>query len=102
MTWVFLCITLGATGFLIFIIIDYLRVAGSLRPKVELVQREIQVGELRIENERKAIQATKEASEVLQKEIDELEKELHALAVKVEEYQQRERRRNPTKFRLEE
>ena len=102
MTWVYLAISIGAAGFLIWIVIDYLNASAGLKPKADLARQEIRECEMRIQAEQNATNATKEGVEVLQKEIGELEKELNDLSKKVEEYRARERRRKPTKFKLEE
>ena len=64
-------------------------------------RQEIRECEMRIESEQAATDATKQEVEGLQKEIGDLEKELTEIGKKVEEYRQRERRRKPTKFKLE-
>ena len=102
MAWVYISIAIGAAGFLVWIIVDYLNASSSLRPKADLARQEIRECELRIESEQSATGSTKHEVEELQKEIGELEKELTEISKKVEEYRQRERRRKPTKFRLEE
>ena len=51
MAWVFICIAAGAAGFLVFIIVDYVRVTADLRPKVDMAKREIKAGQTRIEQE---------------------------------------------------
>ena len=102
MTWVYLAISIGAAGFLVWIVIDYLNASSGLKPKADLARQEIRECELRIETEQSATNSTKEGVETLQKEIGDLEKELNELTKKVEEYRQREKRRKPTKFKLEE
>ncbi len=101
MAWVYLSIAIGAAGFLVWIVIDYFNAASSLRPKTELARQEIRQYQLRIESERTASEAARLEVETLQKEIADLEKMLKESIRKVEEFQQRERRRKPTKFRLE-
>ena len=66
-----------------------------------MARQEIRECEMRIETEQAATDVTKQEVEGLQKEIGELEKELTEIGKKVEEYRQRERRRKPTKFKLE-
>ena len=102
MTWVYLTISIGAAGFLIWIIIDYLNASSGLKPKADLAKQEIRECEARIEGEQSATNSTKEGVETLQKEIGELEKEMGELAKRVEEFRQKEKRRKPTKFKLEE
>lgn len=102
MTWVYLTISIGAAGFLIWIIIDYLNASSGLKPKADLARQEIRECEMRIENEQSTTNSTKEGVEVLQKEIGDLEKELVELGKKVEEHRQKEKRRKPTKFKLDE
>ena len=102
MAWVYVTIALGAAGFLVWIIVDYLNSSSALKPKADLARQEIRQCEMKIETEETAANTTKEAVEALQKEIGEMEKELAETGKKVEEYRQRERRRKPTKFKLEE
>lgn len=102
MAWVFICIAAGAAGFLVWIIVDYLKVSSGLKPKAYLARQEIRECEMRIEGEQSATNTAKQAVEVLTKEIEELEKELVELQKKVDEYQEKEKRRKPTKFKLEE
>ena len=102
MAWVFISIAGGAAAFLAFIIIDYLKVSSGLRPKADMAKAEIRECESRIEGEQSATTETKESVASLQKEIEELEKELGELGKKVNEYKEREKRRKPTKFKLEE
>ena len=102
MAWVFISIAVGAAAFLAFIIIDYLKVSSGLKPKADMAKAEIRECENRIETEQATTKETKEAVEDLQKEIVELEKELGELGKKVNEYREREKRRKPTKFKLEE
>ena len=101
MAWVYIAIAAGAAGFLVWIIIDYLNVSSGLKPKAELAKQEIRECEMRIESEKAATDLAKQEVEGLQKEIAELEKELNDIGKKVEEYRQRERRRKPTKFKLD-
>ncbi len=102
MAWVFISIAVGAAGFLVFIVIDYLKVSAGLKPKANLAKAEIRECENKIEAEQGATNDTKEAVSALQKEIEELEKELGELTKKVEEYREREKRRKPTRFQLDE
>ena len=101
MAWVYISIAVGAAGFLIWIIIDYLNASSGQKPKADMARQEIRECEMRIESEQAAIDATKQEVEGLQKEIGDLEKELTEIGKEVEEYRQRERRRKPTKFKLE-
>ncbi|MFH1566453.1 MAG: hypothetical protein ABIL09_00520 [Gemmatimonadota bacterium] len=102
MAWVFICIAVGAAAFLVFIILDYLKVSAGLKPKAQLAKAEIRECEAKIEAEQGATNETKDQVTGLQKEIEDLEKELVELGKKVEEYREREKRRKPTKFKLEE
>ena len=100
MAWVFICIAVGAAGFLVFIVIDYLKVSAGLKPKADLAKSEIRDCETKIQSEQNATKDTKDQVGSLQKEIEELEKELGELQKKVDEYREREKRRKPTKFKL--
>ena len=102
MAWVFISIAVGAAGFLVFIVIDYLKVSAGLKPKANMAKAEVRDCENKIESEQGAANATKEAVSSLQKEIRALEKELGELTKKVEEYREREKRRKPTRFQLDE
>jgi len=101
MALVYISIAIGAAGFLVWIIIDYLKVSSGLRPKAELAKQEIRQCEMSIESEQGTTDSIKQEVEDLQKEIVDLEKELKEIGKKVEEYRQRERRRKPTKFKLD-
>ena len=102
MAWVFISIAVGAAGFLVFIVVDYLKVSAGLKPKADLAKAEIRECENKIEAEQGATNDTKEAVGALQKEIEELEKELGELTKKVDEYREKEKRRKPTRFQLDE
>jgi len=102
MAWVYLVIAVGAAGFLVFIIIEYLNAAASLKPKADIARREIQEVELKIEREQVASHATIEEVEELKKEVEKMEKDLKATEKSIGQLQENERRRNPTKFRVEE
>jgi len=102
MTWVFVFISVGAAGFLILIIIDYLNASSWLKPKAEIARQEILECEMQIESEQTVTDATKQEVEGLQQEIGDLEKKLTEIGKKVKEYREHERRRNPTKIKLEE
>ena len=102
MAWVFICIAAGAAGFLVFIVIDYLKVTAGLKHKPDLAKAEIRECEAKIDAEQNATKDTKEQVAALQKEIEDLAKELTALEKTLDKYREREKRRKPTKFRLEE
>ena len=102
MAWVFISIAVGAGAFLVFIIIDYLKVSAGLKLKADLAKAEIRDCENKIEAEQGATKETKESVEELQKEIEVLEKELGELSKKVEDYREREKRRKPTRFQVDE
>ncbi len=101
MAWVYIAISVGAAGFLVWIIIDYLNASSGLKPRAELARQEIRECEMRIESEQSTANSTKQEVENLQKEIAEMEKELGEVQKKVEQFRARERRRKPTKFKLE-
>ena len=48
---VFLLIALGAAGFLIFLVMEYLKVSSSLKPRADLAKAEIRECDDRIESE---------------------------------------------------
>lgn len=102
MAWVFLFIAAGAVGFLVLILLEYLKTASSLKPKADLAKKEIQEYEARIQGEQTTTLSAQGTIESLQKEIDGLEKELKDLEKQAQEGRERERRRKPTKFKLEE
>lgn len=101
MTGVYLAISIGAAGFLIWIIIDYLNALSGLKPKVDQAKQEVQECHERIEVEQNATKDTNQDVELLQKEIGDLEKEMGELSKQVEQFRQKEKRRKPTKFKLE-
>ena len=41
MAWVYIAISVGAAGFLVWIIIDYLNASSGLKPRAELARQEI-------------------------------------------------------------
>jgi chromosome segregation ATPase len=77
-------------------------VSAGLKPKADLAKAEIRECESKIEAEQGATNETKESVEELQKEIEVLEKELGELGKKVEDYREREKRRKPTRFQVDE
>ena len=70
MAWVFICIAVGAASFLVFIVIDYLKLSGGTKPKADLAKAEIRECESKIEAEQNATKDTKEQVAALQKEIE--------------------------------
>ena len=102
MAIVYICIAIGAGMFLVWIIIDYLNAATALKPRVDVARQEISECEMRIESEQADTEATKMELGDLKQEIGDLEKELTEISRKGEEHRQRESRRKPTKFKLEE
>jgi hypothetical protein len=44
MAWVYIVIAIGAGGFLVWIVIEYLNAAASLKPKADIARREIRSG----------------------------------------------------------
>ncbi len=101
MAWVYICIAVGAAGFLIWIIIDYLNASSALKPKADMARQEIRECEMQIETEQSESATIKLDVEELKREIGELETELTDVSKKLEEYRERERRRKPTNFKLE-
>ncbi len=102
MAWVFLFISAGAVGFLVLILLEYLKTSATLKPKADLAKKEIEEYEARIQGEQSTTVSAQGLIENLQKEIETMEKELKELEKTAEEFRQRERRRKPTKFKLEE
>ncbi len=101
MAWVYISIAVGAAGFLIWIIIEFLKDSATIKPKVDRARLEIRECEMQIESEQAAAGETKQEVEELHFALGELEKELTETGKKVEEYRDRERRRKPTKFKVE-
>ena len=99
---VFLLIALGAAGFLIFLVMEYLKVSSSLKPRADLAKAEIRECDDRIESEQEITRRTKDEVAALTKEVEVLEKEVVGLGKKMEAYKDKEKRRKPTKFKLEE
>ena len=102
MSGVYLAIAIGAAGFLIWIILDYLKVYAGLKPKVDQANMEIQACQEQVEVEQVSTNEINQQVESVQKDIGALEKEIVELSKKVEKFRQREKRRKPTKFKLEE
>ena len=100
MAWVFICIAAGAAGFLVFIVIDYLKVTAGLKHKPDLAKAEIRECEAKIDAEQNATEDTKEQVAALQKEIEDLAKELTELGKTLDKYREREKRRKPTLFKV--
>lgn len=101
MAWFYIAIVTGLAGVLVWIIADYFKVFSGLKPEAQLAQKEIRECQMLIEDEQVATSNTKQEVENLQKEISDLEKELGDMQKKVEKVRARERRRKPTKFKLE-
>ena len=102
MTGVYLAISIGAAGFMIWLIIDCLNVFSGLKPKVDQAKQEARECQEQIEAEQSATKDTNQEVESLQKEIGDLEKEMGELSKQVEEFRQKEKRRKPNKLKLEE
>lgn len=101
MTWVYMALAVGSAGFLVWIVIEYLKGAASLKPKADIARREIKEIEIKIESEQVAVDSTNQEVEALKSEVAEIEKALKAGAGVIAKHQENERRRNPTKFRVE-
>ena len=100
MAWVFICIAAGAAGFLVFIVMVYLKVTAGLKHKPDLAKAEIRECEAKIDAEQNATKGTKKQVAALQKEIEDLEKELTELEKTLGKYREREKRRKPTLFKV--
>lgn len=102
MAWVFLFISVGAIGFLVLILLEYLKTSATMRPRAEMARKEIKEYEARIAGEQTGAASAQGSTEALQEEIKSLEKDLREAEKKMDEFRDRERRRKPTKFKLEE
>ncbi len=102
MAWVFLFIAAGAVGFLVLILLEYLKTSATMRPRAEMARKEIKEYEARIAGEQHGAVSAQGSTEELQNEIKQLEKDLREAEKKMDEFRDRERRRKPTKFKLEE
>jgi septal ring factor EnvC (AmiA/AmiB activator) len=102
MAWVFLFISVGAVGFLVLILLEYLKTTATMKPRAEMARKEIKEYESRIASEQGGAASAQGSTEQLQEEIKALEKELKEAEKKMDEFKDRERRRKPTKFKLEE
>lgn len=102
MAWVFLFISAGAIGFIVLILLEFLKTSTTMRPRAEMARKEIKEYETRIAGEQSGASSAQGSTEALQEEIKKLEKELKELEKKETEFRERERRRKPTKFKLEE
>lgn len=101
MAWVFLFIAVGAVGFLVLVLLEYLKTSATMRPRAEMARKEIKEYESRIAGEQTGVASAQGGTEALQEEIKNLEKDLKEAEKKMEEFKDRERRRKPTKFKLE-
>ena len=101
MAWVYIVIAIGSAGFLVWIIIEFLNASAALKPKADIAQREIKEIEIKIETEQVAVDSTKHEVEEFKKEVAALEKEIKDGEKALAKHQGNERRRNPTKFRVE-
>ena len=101
MTGVYLAISIGAAGFLIWIFIDYLRVFEGLKLKVDQVIEGIQACQAEDEVTQILTKDANQQVELLKKEIADLEKEIEELSKEVEHFRQQEKRRKPNKFKVE-
>ena len=93
MTGIYLAISIGAAGFLIWIIIDSLKVFSGLKPKVDQAKREAQEYQELIEAEQSVTKDTNQEVKLLRKEIGDLEKDLEELSKQVEQFSEKEKRR---------
>ena len=101
MTWVFICIAIGAASFLIWVIVDFYHAASRLKPQADLIGQEIRECEVQIELERSALEATKQEVDLLHREIGALDRDVSNTGKVLEKYRQRERRLKPTKFKVD-
>ncbi len=102
MSGVYLAIAIGAAGFLIWIILDYLKVYAGLKPKVDQANMEIQACQEQVEVEQVSTNEINQQVESVQKDIGALEKEIVELSKKVEQLKRRAERRMATKVKVEE
>ncbi|MGY8827204.1 MAG: hypothetical protein ACKVJG_25350 [Candidatus Latescibacterota bacterium] len=98
---VYITIAIGSAGFLAWVIMEYLNTSASLKPKADIARREIEEVELKIEREQVASESALQEVEVLKKEVADMEKELTSTETSIGQLQENERRRNPTKFKVE-
>ena len=101
MVWIYISISIGLAGLLVWIIIDYLNVSSGLKPKAQLARQEIRECEMRIKSEQVATNEAKQEIKILQQDISDLERELGNMQKRVKSVRASERRRKPTKFKLE-
>lgn len=102
MAWVFLFIAVGAVGFLVLVLLEYLKTSATMRPRAEMARKEIKEYESRIAGEQTGAASAQGSTEALQAEIKQLEKDLKELEKKGKEFKDREQRRKPTSFKLDE
>ncbi len=100
MTFVFIFIAIGAGVFLTMILLEYLKAFSALKPKADLASLEIRDCETKIEGETVELNAIKAEIEELQKEVADLEIKVTEIGKFLKEHKEGERRRNPTKFKL--
>lgn len=101
MAWVFICIAVGAAGFLVYIVLDYLKIAAGMKPKTDNAKAMIRDSENRINAEQKATKTIKLQVASLQREVEDNEKRLTDLQKQLTEHQEEEKRKRPTKYKVD-
>ncbi|MEE2657903.1 MAG: hypothetical protein VX733_05315 [Candidatus Latescibacterota bacterium] len=102
MAWVFISVAVGALVFVVFIVLDYLRVSAGFRPRADLAKAEIVECESKIDSELGGAEEAKEQVAAFKKEVAGLKKELGKLNAEAEEIRAREKRLKPTRFKVKE
>ena len=101
MAWVFISIAVGAAGFLIYIVIDYLRFAGGMKPKSDRAKVAIRDSEAKIGAEQNATNSIKQQVAALQREVEASEKQISEMQRQLDGFKEKERRAKPTKHKVE-
>lgn len=101
MAVVFLSIAAGAVGFALLILQEYFKTSATMKPRAEMAKKEIQEYESRTAGEQQGAASAEGSTGELQNEINKLEKDLKEAEKQLAEFKERERKRKPTKFKLE-
>ena len=102
MAWVYISIALGSAGFLLYVVIEYLKSASTLKPQADYARQQIREVEMTIETESATVEASKEEMSELQNELKVMEEELKTVEKESAKLKSRESRRRPTSHRVDE
>tara|TARA_Y100000588_G_scaffold389288_1_gene491645 strand:+ start:261 stop:569 length:309 start_codon:yes stop_codon:yes gene_type:complete len=101
MTWVYICIAIGSTGFLFYVVIEYLKASSALKPQAEYARQQIREVEVQTEMEGASVESTKAEMADLEKEVKSLAENLKKIEQESAKLKSRESRRRPTSHQVE-